>query len=76
MRPLLNHRDVINTGGKRVGKASRDNTEARESILEEYLAKKCELELTPLPLLEKRTQGEEATKQISKITRAEKNAGL
>ena len=30
MRPLLNHRDVIDTGRKKVGKASRDNTEARD----------------------------------------------
>ena len=38
-RPLLNHCNAIITGWKRVGKVSRDNTQARESILEEDLAK-------------------------------------
>ena len=38
-RPLLTHRNAITTGWKRVGKMSRDNTKARESILEEDLAK-------------------------------------
>ena len=37
--PLLTHRNAINTGWKRVGGVSRDNTKARESILEEELAK-------------------------------------
>ena len=36
-RPLLTHRNVITTGWKRVGKMSRDNTKARESILEEIV---------------------------------------
>ena len=38
-RPLLTHRNAITTGWKSVGKVSRDNTKARESILEEDLAK-------------------------------------
>ena len=38
-RPLLNHRNAITTGLKRVGKVSRDNTKARELILEEDLVK-------------------------------------
>ena len=33
-RPLLTHRNAITTGWKRVGRVSRDNTRARESILE------------------------------------------
>ena len=37
--PLLTHRKAITTGWKRVGRVSRDNTKARESILEEELAK-------------------------------------
>ena len=42
-RPLLTHRNAITTGCKRVGKVSRDNTKARESILEEDLAKNVSL---------------------------------
>ena len=38
-RPLLTHRNAITTGWKRVGRVSRDNTRARESILDEDLAK-------------------------------------
>ena len=38
-RPLLTNRNAITTGWKRVGRVSRDNTKARESILEEDLAK-------------------------------------
>ena len=44
-RPLLTHRNAITTGWKRVGKMSRDNTKARESILEEDLAKNVSLSL-------------------------------
>ena len=44
-RPLLTHRNVITTGWKRVGRVSRDNTKARESILEEDLAKNVSLSL-------------------------------
>ena len=44
-RPLLTHRDAITTGWKRVGKLSRDNTKAKESILEEDLAKNVSLSL-------------------------------
>ena len=36
---------VITTGWKRVGRVSRDNTKARESILEEDLAKNVSLSL-------------------------------
>ena len=43
MRPMLTHRNAITTGWKRVGKVSRDNTKARESILEENLAKNVSL---------------------------------
>ena len=32
-RPLLTYRNAITTGWKRVGRVSRDNTKARESIL-------------------------------------------
>ena len=38
-RSLLTDRYAITTGWKRVGRVSRDNTRARESILEEDLAK-------------------------------------
>ena len=31
-RPLLTHRNAITTGCKRVGRVSRDNTKASESI--------------------------------------------
>ena len=44
-RPLLTHRNAIKTGWKRVGRVSRDNTRARESILEEDLAKNVSLSL-------------------------------
>ena len=44
-RPLLTHRNAITTGWKRVGRVSRDNTKARESILEEDMAKNMNLSL-------------------------------
>ena len=44
-RPLLTHRSAITTGWKRVGRVSRDNTKAREAILEEDLAKNVSLSL-------------------------------
>ena len=44
-RPLLTYRNAITTGWKRVGRVSRDNTKARESILEEDLAKNVSLSL-------------------------------
>ena len=44
-RILLTHRNAITTGWKRVGRVSRDNTKARESILEEDLAKNVSLSL-------------------------------
>ena len=43
--PLLTHCNAITTGWKRVGGVSRDNTKARESILEEDLAKNVSLSL-------------------------------
>ena len=42
---LLTHRNSITTGWNRVGRVSRDNTKARESILEEDLAKNVSLSL-------------------------------
>ena len=44
-RPLLTHHNAITTGWKRVGRVSRDNTKARESILEVDLAKNVNLSL-------------------------------
>ena len=44
-RPLLTHRNAITTGLKRVGRVSRDNSRARESILEEDLAKNISMSL-------------------------------
>ena len=44
-RPLLTHRNAITRGWKRVGRRSRDNTKARESILQEDLAKNVSLSL-------------------------------
>ena len=44
-RPLLTHRNAITMGWKRVGRVSRDNTRARESILEEDLVKNVSLSL-------------------------------
>ena len=44
-RPLLTHRNAITRGWKRVGRVSRNNTRARESILEEDLAKNVSLSL-------------------------------
>ena len=41
----VHHRNAITAGWKRVGKMSRDNTKARESILEEDLAKNVSLSL-------------------------------
>ena len=46
MKPLLTHRNASTTGWKRVGKVSRrNNTKARDSILEEDLAKNMSLSL-------------------------------
>ena len=42
---LLTHRNAITTGWKRAGRVSRDNTKAREVILEEDLAKNVSLSL-------------------------------
>ena len=44
-RSLLPHRNGITTGWKRAGKVFRDNTRARESLLEEDLAKKESISL-------------------------------
>ena len=44
-RPLLTHQNAITKGWKRVGMVSRNNTKARESILEEDLAKNVSLSL-------------------------------
>ena len=44
-RPLLTHRNAITMGWKRVGRVSRDNSRARESILEEDLAKNISMSL-------------------------------
>ena len=44
-RPMLTHRNAITTCWKRVGRVSRDNTKARDSILEEDLAKNVSLSL-------------------------------
>ena len=44
-KPLLTHQNAITTGWKRVGRVSRDNTKARESKLEEDLAKNVSLSL-------------------------------
>ena len=59
-RPLLTHRNAITTGWKRVGRVSRDNTRARESILEEDLAKN----------VEPGVEGEELTDSSEEIARA------
>ena len=42
---LLTYRKAINTGWETVGRVSRDNTKARESILDEDLAKNVSLSL-------------------------------
>ena len=44
-RPLLTHRSGITTGWKRVGRVSKDNTKAKETILEENLAKNVRFSL-------------------------------
>ena len=44
-RPFLTHCNAITTGWKRVGKVSRKNTKASESILEEVFAKNVSLSL-------------------------------
>ena len=44
-RPLLTHLNAIMTGWKKVGRVSRDNTKAKESIMEEDLAKNVSLSL-------------------------------
>ena len=44
-RPLLTHRNAITKGWNRIGRVSRNNTKARESILEENLAKNMSLSL-------------------------------
>ena len=67
-RPLLTQHNGISHGMERDCKLSRDNTKARESILEE----ECELELTSLLLSKQGAQGKEATKSTEKITRAKR----
>ena len=44
-RPLLTHRNAITTGWRRFSRVSRDNTKARELILEEHMAKNVSLSL-------------------------------
>ena len=44
-RPLLTHRNETTTGWKRVDRVSRDNTKAKESLLEVNLAKNVSLSL-------------------------------
>ena len=76
-RPLFTHRNAITTGWKMVGKVSRDNTEARESILEGGPSDECQLKLAKLFLLQQGIQGEESTEPDEKIARAKgMDAGL
>ena len=42
---LMTHRNAITRGWKKVGRVSRNNTKARESVLEEDLAKNVSLSL-------------------------------
>ena len=44
-RPLLTHHNAITKGWKTISRVSRDNNKARESILEEDLAKNVSLSL-------------------------------
>ena len=62
-RPLLIHHNAITTGWKRVGKLSRDNTKARESILD--LAKNVNLSLHNTFYLNK----ESKVKSLPNLTR-------
>ena len=55
-RPLLTHRKAITAGWKRVGRVSRDNTKAIESILEGNLVKNVSLSLHNSFCLTKRLQ--------------------
>ena len=60
-RLLLTHHNGIITGWKRAGKVSRDNTKARESILEDDLAKNESLKLHNTFNVEQRVQVEEVS---------------
>ena len=71
-RPLLTHRNAITTGWKRVGKMSRDNTKARESILEEDLAKNVSLSLHNSFCLNREARVKGTTQPSKEIAGAER----
>ena len=70
-RPLLTHRNAIKMGWKRVGRLSRDNTKARESIFEEDLAKNVSLSLHNFFLQEQGIESEGFAKPGKEVARAE-----
>ena len=66
-RPLLTHRNAITTGLKRVVSVSRDNTKARESILEEDLAKNVSLNLHKSFCLNRESKLEALPNQVKRL---------
>ena len=66
-RPLLTHRNAITTGWKRVGRVSRDNTRARESILEEDLAKNVSLSLHNSFCLKRESKVKRLPNQVKRL---------
>ena len=71
-RPLLSHRNAITTGWKRVGRVSRDNTKARESIfIGGGLGEQRELEPAQFLLLEQGIESERFTKSGKEVAGAE-----
>ena len=66
-RPLLTHRNAITTGWKRVGRVSRNNTRARESILEEDLAKNLSLSLHNSFCLNRESKAKSLQNQVKRL---------
>ena len=66
-RPLLTHRNAITTGWKRVGRVSKDNTNARELILEEDLSKNVSLSLRNSFCLNKESKVKDLPNQAKRL---------
>ena len=76
-KPLLTHRNGITTRRKRAGKVSRGNTKARESKLEEYLAKIVSLSLHHSFCLIRESKVKKLHKHLKRLQETERvDAGL
>ena len=66
-RPLLTHRNAITAGWKRVGRVSRDNSRARETILEEDLARNVSLNLHNSFCLNRESKAKSLPSQLKRL---------